>query len=128
MGRKNVLNYTIYSSQSMAANFDNLLAPTNINFLDNVMILAQWTTGSSPLGVLKVFVSNDEADVNPQANRPPTNWYELDFGSPIVVNSSDNKAVINMTQLPATWLAIGYERTGGSGLFTAKMTIKQVGG
>ena len=120
--RKNVLiSYEIFENQDASASFDNKSNPTNVSFLDNAGITLQWT-GATINGVFKVFVSNDNVTLGDKV----TNWSELDFGSSILINNSQSSHVINMNQLPFTWIAFGYERTGGTGALSCQMTVKMV--
>lgn len=124
MGRKNSHRYTIFQNQSASASFDNKNAATDVQFLDNMGIQVTWT--GSPVGVLKVLVSNDVA--NPTDGIPVVNWSELDFGTAIAIDNTNSDLIININQLPFKWIALEYVRTSGTGAITAQFTSKMVGG
>ena len=124
MGRKNTLRYTIFENKSAASSFDNKSAATDVQYLDNMGIQVTWT--GSPVGILKVLVSNDVA--NPTDGIPVVNWSELDFGTTIAIDGSNTDLIINMNQLPFKWIALEYVRTSGTGSITAQFTSKMVGG
>lgn len=123
MSRKDIIkSYSIFTEQDASTSFDNKSAPSSVSSLDNAGITVQWT--GTPEGEFKVYVSNDKADY--QANKPVVNWHELDFGAPIVVSGADTNHVINMNQLPFSWIAFGYVSSSGSGTLSAQMTAKMV--
>jgi hypothetical protein len=122
VSRKNVYNYVILNGVDASISFDTFSSPTTINFLDNAGIQIFWT--GNPVGEFKVFVSNDKL----QGNELPTNWSELDFGTSILIDSSNSDILINMNQLPFSYLAVSYEAASGSGVITANLTTKMVGG
>lgn len=124
MGRKNSHRYTIFQAQSASASFDNKNAATDVQFLDNMGIQVTWT--GTPVGVLKVLVSNDVA--NPTDGIPVVNWSELDFGTAIQIDNTNSDLLININQLPFKWIALEYVRTSGTGTITAQFTSKMVGG
>ena len=129
MGRKNNLkSYLILEDVSLGASFDTFDNPTNIDFLDNAGLQLFWDTGGTPLGVFEVWVSNDPGNTNPQANVPVVNWTKLDFGNTIAINSSDTSHIINMNQLPFSWIAVKYTRTSGTGTISGLLTVKTNGG
>lgn len=122
MSRKNVYNYVIIDNQDGSTSFDTFLKPTNVNYLDNSGIQVLWS--GTLLGQLKIYASNDQV----QGTNLPTNWSELDFGSSIVIDNTNSDIIINMNQLPFSWIALEYISTSGTGSITAKLTTKMVGG
>lgn len=124
MARKNISLYTPVLSADASASFDTFNSPSNIAYLDNVSIVLSWT--GSPVGVFKVFVSND--DIERTSTRIPTQWVQLDFGSIINVNASHSEHLITLTSAPFAWIAFSYVATSGTGEITVKYISKQVGG
>ena len=124
MSRKSWLNYPILVAADLSADFDTFQDPTNIDFLDNASIQLEWS-GALPVGTFEIYVSNDKAD--PSAGRYPTNWTMLNFGSTIIINSSQTSHIINMNQLSFSWLAVKYNFTSGTGTMDANLTGKAVG-
>jgi len=124
MARKNISLYTPVLNVDASISFDTFNSPSNIAYLDNVSMVLSWT--GSPVGVFKVFVSND--DVERTSSRTPTQWVELDFGGVINVNASHTEHLITLTSAPFAWIAFSYVATSGSGEITVKYASKQVGG
>lgn len=122
-GRKNELSsYEIFKAADASLSLDNKLNPTNVTWLDNAGISVQWT--GNPVGEMKVWVSNDAA--NPKEGRHVQNWTELDFGTPVIIDGTNQNLIINMNQLPFVWLAVGFEQTSGAGTLSAQLTSKEV--
>lgn len=127
MSAKRVLNYDLVTNQSGATAFDTFGGPSSANKpagihgTDNGGILIYWT--GDLIGELKVYVSNDVL-INTLV---PINWSKLEFGTPIILDSTNSDMVINMNQMPFSWLAITYTPTSGTGNITAKLVQKIVG-
>ena len=124
MGRKDILKYQIVPTQSGATSFDTKSNPTCIDYQDNVSLQVYWT--GSLVGVLKVFVSND--NINPKLGQTVTNWSELDFGSTLAVDGTHTDMLININQNSFSFIAIGYVATSGTGNITAQLTSRMIGG
>ena len=124
MGRKDILKYQIVPTQSGATSFDTKSNPTCIDYQDNVSLQVYWT--GSLVGVLKVFVSND--NINPKLGQTVTNWSELDFGSTLTIDGTHTDMLININQNPFSFIAIGYVATSGTGNITAQLTSRMIGG
>lgn len=125
MARKDTNNYAPFTNQDLSTGFDTIAKPTSVNFHDNIGILVNWT--GVPVGVLQVYVSN----VNSAGGQKPNNisQYELlDFGSPINIDSTNTNHLISIHQIPFAWIAFKYIATSGSGMGSAIMVTKQVGG
>lgn len=124
MSRKNTHRYTIFQNKDASASFDNKSLATDIQFLDNMGVQVIWT--GTPVGILKVFVSNDNA--NPAAGIPVVNWSELVLDGTPTIDNTNSDLTINMNQLTFKWIAFGYVRTSGTGNITIQFTSKMVGG
>lgn len=125
MGRKNSHRYTIFQNKDASASFDNKNAATDVQFLDNLGIQVNWT--GTPVGILKVLVSNDVA--SPTDGIPVVNWSELDLdGGVPAIDNTNSDLIINLHQLPFKWLAVEYVKTSGTGAITIQLTSKMVGG
>lgn len=119
MGRKNVVtNYAMFGTAgaNMATAGTQTSNVTEVLNMDNVAIIANWT-GTSPVGVLTVQVSNDQIV-----------WSDLDFGSSIAVSGNSGSHDLVMNQLPHTYLRAAYVKTSGVGTLYCSLTLKQVGG
>jgi hypothetical protein len=122
VGRKNTLkNYSILNAQSAAASFNTFAMPTNIDYLDNVSIQVTWT--GTPVGTFDVYVSN----VLHPSTTLTSDWSRLDFGSTPAIDSTNSDMVINLNQIPFSWIAVVYTKTSGTGTISAITTIKTVG-
>lgn len=98
-------------------------AITNVENTDNIGIVLNWS-GSSPVGTMTVDCSNDYDVQSPAA----AHWVSLDFGSAISVSGNTGSSIININQLPYTWLRAVYTKGSGTGTLTAKLSSKQTGG
>ncbi len=124
MGRKNAHSHAmrdsglVSSTLSLGASFNT--EPSNILFTDNVSIIATWT-GTSPVGVLTVQVSND-------SSAAPTKWETLTLDGTASVSGNSDNGTINLNQLSYAWLRLVYTRGSGVGSMTIDLTSKQLGG
>lgn len=125
MSRKNFHRYTPFKNQDATVGFDNKSKPMHIGFLDNFGFQVVWDDPTNQ-GQIKVFVSNDEA--KPESGDLPQNWSELDFGSPILIDSTNTDILININQNPYAWMAIEWIPSSGAGTITISSTQKMVGG
>jgi hypothetical protein len=89
---------------------------TRTEYLDNVGIILSWT-GTSPVGTLAIQASTDN-----------TTWVALDFGSTISISGNTGTHILNINQVPFSYLRAVYTKTSGTGTLTALLSSKQVGG
>jgi hypothetical protein len=124
--RKNSHSHTLRDGTSGSTSLDmsaNITTePTNVQYSDNVGLFFTWT-GSSPIGTVYVDVSNDKVS----GDNEPTNWATLDFGSTVGITGNADTGLININQVPFSWLRVRYTRTSGSGTLTINLTTKQTG-
>ncbi len=122
MAKNTVKNFAMFTggadlgSATVSSNVSNVLNQ------DNIGIVATWT-GTSPLGVLAIQVSND---YNPDT--AAGNWISLDFGSAIAISGNTGSHNVTINQLPYTYLKALYTKTSGTGTLNCSITTKQVGG
>lgn len=118
MGHKNLLNGAIiFNGQDASVSFDSKSNPINTSLFDATGIQVSWT--GNPVGILKVFVSNDQTK--------PSKWSLLDFGAPIPVDATNSDLIIEINSR-FSWIALDYTATSGTGTLTAKLTAKEYGG
>lgn len=98
-------------------------AISNVENTDNIGIVLSWS-GSSPVGTLTVDCSNDYDTQSPGS----AHWVSLDFGSAISISGNTGSSIININQLPYTWLRATYTKGSGTGTLVAKLSTKQTGG
>jgi hypothetical protein len=122
MARKNVVKQSyLVKNQSLGASFSS--EPFETTFADNIDIFTNWS-GSGVTGTLKVQVTND--DVHNQNITPV--WNDLNISPPISINTNTGEDVISIRNVPGIFLRIQYNRTAGTGTFSASVTVRQLGG
>ena len=119
--RKDVLNpkgFKIFNEVNISTNqtSDIIYVP----YLDNIGIVVSWS-GTSPVGELKVEVSNQQENPNESMV-----WSELDFGSSIVISGNTGDHLISITQIPFNAVRLKYVSTSGTGTLTANIEAKMV--
>lgn len=124
MSRKNILKYVMIDNQDGSVSFDTKSTPTCIDYQDNLSFQILWT--GTLQGQLKVFVSNDKVD--PKLGQQVTNWSELDFGTSIILDSSNSDIIININQNPFSFIALEWNALSGTGNIFAQLTSRMVGG
>lgn len=118
MGRKNIVsNYAQFGTAgcnlATASTTSNV---TEVQYMDNIGIVINWT-GTSPVGAVTIQVSNDQLT-----------WDDLDFGNTIDVSGNTGTHIIEITQLPFSYLRAKYTKSSGVGTLYSSLTSKQVGG
>jgi hypothetical protein len=112
-GRKNVLSlYQIFTDADASA--DQISKVTNIQFLDNMCITLSFP-GASGNGQFFIDVSTDNV-----------NWSALDITPAMLLTDPDEKIIIDMNQLAASYIRARFVAAGGSGLINATIEGKQV--
>jgi len=121
--RKNVIQpYKAIDAGDMSGDITQS-PPTDAIYLDNMCYHIVWS-GSSPVGEIKVQVTNDDYD---KTGVVPT-WTDLDFGTTIGISGSSGSHILSVNQYPGKWVRIKYIRTSGSGTLNVKLVAKQIGG
>lgn len=115
------LNDLSTSSLNLGASFTTEV--TNVQFIDNIGLIFTWA-GTLPIGEIFVDVSNDDVLLDSQI----INWSSLDFGSANSITGSTGDAILNINQVPFTWIRVRYVRTSGTGTMFIDVTTKQSGG
>lgn len=102
---------TVLSGQSMAASFES--DPISVLPFIGYSISCVFT--GSPVGTLKIQVSNDTEDA-------PTNWDDLDDSS-VSISAAGSETYI-VAEVEYSFIKLVYTRSSGSGTFGAKFTGK----
>ena len=117
-GRKNTNQHRLLSGQSMATDFSS--EASNILFVDNVGLQVKWT--GTAIGVITVECSNNhDPDTHTEGD-----WYSLTF-DPALEQPAGTAGgyLINLNQVPFSWVRLSYDAGSGSGSmdcwFTSKM-------
>lgn len=107
---------------SMAASSNSI--GVDVNQLNLMSIQAYWPSTGTPVGTLKVQVSNDRVSVSttsdPAAN--VVNWTDY-TGSTTTVNGAGD-VLYNMTFAGYRWARLVYTRTSGTGTLNASFSGK----
>ena len=112
MARKNVVSVTTFDTVNAVINQSSDIHHTSE--IDYLSMHCKFSAANS--GTFIVYGKNhDKAD-----------WYELDFGAPLVL-SSQSECQIVLTQIPCKYLKLEWVPTGGSGTLTVYTTMKSVG-
>jgi len=125
MARKDTLvNYQMFGTSGCDMSATTTSSVTNVNLMDNLGIILNWTGASSPVGVVTFEVSND---YNANTGNAGT-WQALNFGSTISISGSSGTHDVSINQLPYSNIRAKYTRTSGSGTLNCYLTVKQIGG
>ena len=117
MGRKSILKpYKVIDDGDISD--DVTSSSTNIENLDSVTYLAQWT-GSSPVGVLYVDV-RQKLGIAPDGFN--TSWITLDFGESIAVSGATGGHTISIENKAFTESRLRFVSTSGSGTMQATIS------
>lgn len=119
--RKDVLNvkgFKIFDATDIST--DQTSEIVYVPYLDNVGMIVSWT-GTSPVGELKIEVSNQQQNPN-----EPMIWSQLDFGSAIAISGNSGTHTINMNQLPFNAIRAKYARVSGTGNLDLIAQVKMV--
>lgn len=117
-GRKNALNKFKIVTQGNMALASVTSAITNIQFLDNIGIQVDVTTGS-PTGVFTIEIS-----ANYDPNTGSGNWVVITSAS--VTTGTPGDTYFDLNQLSAPWVRLVYTRTSGTGNFDATIVGKMI--
>jgi hypothetical protein len=114
MSRKSIIqSYKVIDAGAMASNITSTVQ--DCRQIDNIGLMASWS-GTAPIGVLTVEVSNDQST-----------WSALDFGAPINVSGASGNHNININQIPFVWMRVVYTASSGTGVLNCHLAAKVVG-
>lgn len=117
MGRKTILKpYKVIDDGDISG--DVTSSSTNIEFLDSVTYLVQWT-GSTPIGVLYVDVRQKTGGEPDGFN---TSWITLEFGETISVSGASGGHTISIENKAFTESRLRFVSTSGSGTMQATIS------
>ncbi len=118
MARKNTVpNFAMFGAAGVnLATASTTSTVTETQNMDNIGIVINWT-GTSPIGAVTIQVSNDQLQ-----------WNSLDFGSTIDISGNTGSHIVEITQLPFSYLRAVYTKASGVGTLFASIACKQVGG
>lgn len=110
----NFTTKTLASATAMSASFNS--TAFNIERTAVIGIQAVWSGGGSPVGTLKLQVSNaapDETGSTPLNAPTGATWTDVSGSSTSV--SADGDYFWNIAELGARWVRLVWTRTSGSG-------------
>lgn len=116
-----LLPYLVVTAGSMAASITSLV--TNIQYMDDVVYQIQWT--GTPVGTFTVQVSEDYQQSGGTVLNAGT-WTTLTLSSAITAAGSADQAILDLNQLPYSWIRLVYTRTSGTGTLNAYISAKAV--
>jgi len=120
-GKKVLFPFVLVSAQSMGG--DVTSNPIDLENIDNVGIQVSWTSANA-VGVISVQGS---LDYKPTAPPNSGTWFDLTFDPALAQPNSDSSGyLINLNQVPYTWLRLKYTRTSGTGTLNAYACGKAV--
>jgi hypothetical protein len=129
LSRKNVLDYRLVSSQSLAATFTS--DPTVIQFLDSVCYQINVTTTNSQ-GTFSVEGSLDYVPANTPSQGQPANdgnWAALHLTGTPSVSAANDTILIDLNQLPYKAIRLKYTSSvAGTGTCSIYLNARQLGG
>lgn len=94
---------------------------TSIINQDKASIRIAWT--GSPVGELKVLVSNDD----PKTSPADATFYELNMGADIKIDATETDHVLVFNELPFNLLKLQYVQISGTGTMSATISSKVTG-
>jgi hypothetical protein len=127
MARKNTLNYTLATGQTLASSF--VTPATVVQNLDSCSYQINISTTDS-VGTFAVQVSNDfqQDEVNNVIKTTGT-WTALTLSGIPTVSASSDSIVIDLQQLPFYAMRLSYtSTTAGTGTCSVILNCKQLGG
>lgn len=114
--RKNVIiPYHLVQGGDMSSSF--VSKPVGVQYLDNSGVQVKFS--GNAVGVFSV-----EASINYDPVKQVGDFVELDFGGPITTDESS--FLINMKQLPYSFIRVKYTSTSGSGSCDIWTTAKEL--
>lgn len=107
------------TNASMATSLTSAL--TKIQNLDDIGIQVKWTS-SNAVGTIAV-----ECSINYNANLATGDWVALTFDPALAQPASNNGSyLIDLQQVPFTWLRVTYTRVSGSGTLNVWLSAKEI--
>lgn len=113
-----VANFPIFTSQSMASSFNS----SEISLFNIYGWSAQFVFTGSPVGTLKVQVSDDPGSENTGSNKAPTNWTDLANSSQSISAAGNISYNVNLSFY--NWIRFVYAASSGSGSMTGRANLK----
>lgn len=119
-----LLPFAVISGGNMAGNITS--APTNTQYLDNVVYVLSWPATGSPNGTFAVQVSEDYTVSSTGTVTNSGTWVPITLSATITAASVADNALIDLNQLPSSWVRIVYTRSSGTGTLTGYVSGKAV--
>ena len=90
--------------------------------LDTASIRLDWTGTPTGQIVIEALQMRDGIAIEDSA------WFPLDFGSDIIIDSTNTDHQLIFTVMPFDRIRLNYIPTSGSGTLNARITAKHIGG
>jgi len=117
-----LLQYQIFTNQSVSSTTTYHSTPVNILNLDNIGIQAN--IASTPSGTFTVEVSLDYAQTATGEVTNAGNWVAVSSSSTSIVSGSPGNVYYDLNQLSAPWVRLTYVNSSGSGTLNAFLAGK----
>lgn len=124
MARKNLAEpFKILTAQSLAVSF--FTSPMNVDYLDNIGIIADCTGVTDNTGTFAVQVRFKDKDTGAVSN-----WGDLTMDTVPTLASTSAVIVINLNQIPFSEFRLAFTAAGAvpDGIATVWFSARQVGG
>lgn len=108
-----LLPFHVVNAVSMAATITS--SPTNVQYLDNVVYELSWPSTGSPNGTFAVQASEDYQVSSTGTVTNSGTWVPLTLSSTITATGSADQALIDLNQIPFSWIRLVYTRSSGTG-------------
>jgi len=108
----------------MSANYTS--PPTNTQYLDNVVYVLSWPATGSPNGTFAVQVSEDYTVSSTGTVTSSGTWLPLTLSATVAATGGADQALIDLNQLPSSWVRLVYTQSSGSGTLTGYISGKSV--
>lgn len=120
---KNVLlPFAVVAAGDMSASITS--PPTNVQYLDNIIYTFVWT--GSPTGTFAFQVSEDYQPGTGGTVINAGTWIPLTLSATIAATGGADNALIDLNQLPGSWVRFVYTRSSGTGTLAAYISGKAV--
>ncbi len=112
--------FKVITNGSMAGSLTS--TPTIISDLSMASYDIAWTSGSTPVGIITVQVSNTYVQNPDGTTKVAGNWTTLDFGEDFNVSGNTGNGFLDIDATAGYAIRLVYTRTSGSG--TLNVTVK----
>lgn len=120
---KNVLPpFHVVNAQSMTSSLTS--APTNTQFLDNIMYQAQWS--GTPTGTFAIQGSLDYSVGSGGTLLNAGTWDAIPMSATISAAGSADSGQFDLNQIPYPWLRLAYTASSGTGTLDVYVTGKAI--